>query len=201
MIPVPAGVRVWIATGHTDMRRGMCSLARQVEHSCNRNVHTGGLYVFRGKKGDLVKILWHDGIGMSLYAISRSTARVSAMPVKVLRSAFRRWPTRWARAPPLCSRCTLLLRPMCLPLRGCTVMIRQSPFWRSSKPTRVASGHMSAMIDRSALLIHQRRYSIIRATGGKIIHKRILRITAVFCRPMPMLDTMRCSSQSVSPRR
>jgi len=68
MIPVPAGVRVWIATGHTDMRRGMCSLARQVEHSCRHNVHTGGLYVFRGKKGDLVKILWHDGIGMSLYA-------------------------------------------------------------------------------------------------------------------------------------
>ena len=68
MIPVPSGVRVWIATGHTDMRRGMRSLARQVEHSCKHNVHAGGLYVFRGKKGDLVKILWHDGIGMSLYA-------------------------------------------------------------------------------------------------------------------------------------
>jgi transposase len=68
MIPVPSGVRVWIATGHTDMRRGMHSLARQVEHNCKHNVHTGGLYVFRGKKGDLVKILWHDGIGMSLYA-------------------------------------------------------------------------------------------------------------------------------------
>ena len=68
MIPVPSGVRVWIATGHTDMRRGMRSLARQVEHGCKQNVHSGGLYVFRGKKGDLVKILWHDGIGMSLYA-------------------------------------------------------------------------------------------------------------------------------------
>ena len=31
MIPVPAGVRIWVATGHTDMRRGMATLARQVE--------------------------------------------------------------------------------------------------------------------------------------------------------------------------
>ena len=30
MIPIPSGVRVWIATGHTDMRRGMQSLALTV---------------------------------------------------------------------------------------------------------------------------------------------------------------------------
>ena len=68
MIGVPPGVRVWIATGHTDMRRGMTSLALQVQESLKRDPHGGDLYVFRGKSGKLIKILWHDGLGMSLYA-------------------------------------------------------------------------------------------------------------------------------------
>ena len=38
MIPLPAGCRVWIATGHTDMRRGMQGLALQVQEQlkCKR---------------------------------------------------------------------------------------------------------------------------------------------------------------------
>jgi transposase len=68
MIPVPSGVRVWLAVGHTDMRRGMNSLAVQVQQVLERDPHAGDLYVFRGKRGHLIKILWHDGIGMSLYA-------------------------------------------------------------------------------------------------------------------------------------
>ena len=68
MIPLGTGVRVWIAAGHTDMRRGMQSLARQVQEALHRDPHCGDLYVFRGRSGALVKILWHDGIGMSLYA-------------------------------------------------------------------------------------------------------------------------------------
>jgi transposase len=68
MIPVPSGVRVWLAVGHTDMRRGMDSLALQVQQALGRDPHAGDLYVFRGKRGHLIKILWHDGIGMSLYA-------------------------------------------------------------------------------------------------------------------------------------
>ena len=68
MIPVPSGMRVWLAVGHTDMRRGMNSLALQVEEKLGRDPHAGDLYVFRGKRGHLIKILWHDGIGMSLYA-------------------------------------------------------------------------------------------------------------------------------------
>jgi transposase len=68
MIPVPSGVRIWLAVGHTDMRRGMNSLAIQVQELLKRDPHAGDLYVFRGKRGQLIKILWHDGIGMSLYA-------------------------------------------------------------------------------------------------------------------------------------
>jgi len=68
MIPIPSGVRVWIATGHTDMRRGMNSLALQVQEGLKRDPHAGDLFVFRGRRGNLVKVLWHDGLGMSLYA-------------------------------------------------------------------------------------------------------------------------------------
>jgi transposase len=68
MIPLPTGVRVWIAAGHSDMRRGMQGLARQVQEGLQRDPHAGDLYVFRGRSGSLIKILWHDGLGMSLYA-------------------------------------------------------------------------------------------------------------------------------------
>jgi transposase len=68
MIPIRSGVRVWIATGHTDMRRGMNGLALQVQEGLKRDPHAGDLFVFRGRRGDLIKILWHDGLGMSLYS-------------------------------------------------------------------------------------------------------------------------------------
>jgi transposase len=67
MIPYPTGVRVWVAAGHTDMRRGMRGLALQVQEALKRDPHIGDLYVFRGRSGSLIKILWHDGVGMSLY--------------------------------------------------------------------------------------------------------------------------------------
>jgi transposase len=68
MIPVPSGVRVWLAVGRTDMRRGMNGLALQVQQALGCDPHAGDLYVFRGAKSDLIKIIWHDGVGMSLYA-------------------------------------------------------------------------------------------------------------------------------------
>ena len=68
MIPMRSDVRVWIATGHTDMRRGMNGLALQVQEGLKRDPHAGDLFVFRGRRGDLIKVLWHDGLGMSLYA-------------------------------------------------------------------------------------------------------------------------------------
>jgi transposase len=68
MIPVPASVRVWLAVGRTDMRRGMNGLALQVQEVLRRDPHAGDLFVFRGARGNLIKILWHDGLGMSLYA-------------------------------------------------------------------------------------------------------------------------------------
>ncbi|OYY05515.1 MAG: hypothetical protein B7Y73_01475 [Acidocella sp. 35-58-6] len=68
MIPVPAGVRIWIATGHTDMRRGMRGLALQVQEGLGRDPFAGDVFVFRGRRGSLIKAIWHDGLGLSLYA-------------------------------------------------------------------------------------------------------------------------------------
>ena len=67
MIAVPAGVRVWLASGPTDMRRGMNSLALLVQQVLGRDPHGGDLFVFRGKRGVLLKVLWADDLGMSLY--------------------------------------------------------------------------------------------------------------------------------------
>jgi transposase len=64
---IPSGARVWIAMGHTDMRRGMQGLALMVQQ-LGRDPFGGDLWVFRGRTGSLIKIVWHDGIGMSLYA-------------------------------------------------------------------------------------------------------------------------------------
>ena len=46
----------------------MNSLSLQVQQSFGRDPHAGDLFVFRGAAGDKLKIIWHDGIGMSLYA-------------------------------------------------------------------------------------------------------------------------------------
>jgi transposase len=68
MIPLPSDARIWVALGHTDMRRGMRGLALLVQEGLKQDPHQGDLYIFRGRSGSLVKILWHDDFGMSLYA-------------------------------------------------------------------------------------------------------------------------------------
>jgi transposase len=67
MISVPSGVRVWLATGHTDMRKGFGSLALLVQETFKRDPHAGDVWVFRGRRGDLIKVLWHDGDGGCLF--------------------------------------------------------------------------------------------------------------------------------------
>ena len=68
MIPVPAGVRVWLATGHTDMRKGFGGLSLLVQETLRRDPHSGNLFVFRGRRGDLIKVLWYDGQGLCLFS-------------------------------------------------------------------------------------------------------------------------------------
>ena len=68
MIPSPSGARVWLASGHTDMRKGMNGLALLVQETLRRDPHAGHLFVFRGRRGDLIKVLWHDGQGLCLFS-------------------------------------------------------------------------------------------------------------------------------------
>jgi transposase len=68
MIPVSSGVRVWLATGRTDMRKGFDGLALLVQETLRSDPHGGNLFVFRGRRGDLLKVLWHDSQGMCLFS-------------------------------------------------------------------------------------------------------------------------------------
>lgn len=62
------GARVWLAAGATDMRKGFDGLARIVEEKLRRDPFGGQLFVFRGKRGDLIKALFWDGQGLCLFA-------------------------------------------------------------------------------------------------------------------------------------
>jgi hypothetical protein len=66
MIGFPPGVRVWLATGHCDMRKGFPGLALLVQEKLKADPHGGHLFVFRGRRGGLVKVIWHDGRGVSV---------------------------------------------------------------------------------------------------------------------------------------
>jgi transposase len=68
MIPVPAGLGVRLVTGRTDMRKGFDGLALVAQETLKRDPHSGHLFVFRGRRGDLVKLLWHDGQGLCLFS-------------------------------------------------------------------------------------------------------------------------------------
>jgi transposase len=56
MIPIPSGVQVWLATGYTDMRKGLDGLALIVQETLKRDPHNGHLFVFRGRRGCLIRI-------------------------------------------------------------------------------------------------------------------------------------------------
>jgi transposase len=68
MIALPSGTRVWVAAGVTDMRKGMDGLAALVQTTLSENPFSGHLFAFRGRRGDLVKLLWFDGDGLCLFA-------------------------------------------------------------------------------------------------------------------------------------
>jgi transposase len=85
MIPVPSNVRVWIATGHTDMRRGMVGLALQVQEGLKRDPHAGDLYIFRGKRGQhptfYIQIAARDD-RLPLASVSRADLSGVASPAR-----------------------------------------------------------------------------------------------------------------------
>jgi transposase len=68
VIEPPAGTKIWIAAGVTDLRRGFDGLSAQVQNTLQQQPFSGHIFVFRGRRGDIVKLLWWDGDGLCLFA-------------------------------------------------------------------------------------------------------------------------------------
>ena len=68
MIPVPASTRVWLAAGVTDMRKSFNGLSALAETVLEQDPFCGHLFVFRGRRGDLLKVIWFDGQGACLFS-------------------------------------------------------------------------------------------------------------------------------------
>jgi transposase len=68
MIPVPSNTKVWLAAGVTDMRKGFAGLSVLAEKKLKQDPFSGHLFVFRGRGGYLLKVIWYDGQGSCLFS-------------------------------------------------------------------------------------------------------------------------------------
>jgi transposase len=68
MISLPTGAHIWIAAGVTDLRRGFTGLSAIAQTVLQQDPYAGHVFVFRGRRGDLIKLLWWDGDGLCLFA-------------------------------------------------------------------------------------------------------------------------------------
>ena len=68
MIPVPSSTRVWLASGVTDMRKGFPGFAAQAERVLKADPYSGHLFIYRGRRGDLIEMIWWDGQGACLFS-------------------------------------------------------------------------------------------------------------------------------------
>lgn len=68
MLMQPSGVKVHLAAGYTDMRKGIDGLAMLVQGVLKQSPFSGHLFAFRGRKANLLKILYWDGTGLCLFS-------------------------------------------------------------------------------------------------------------------------------------
>jgi transposase len=64
---IPAGTQIWIVVGVTEMRYGFTGLSAKVQNVLRENPLSGQVFIFRGRRGDRIKILWHDSDGFCLF--------------------------------------------------------------------------------------------------------------------------------------
>jgi transposase len=67
VIELRTGTHIWIAAGVTDMRRGFQGLSAQVQTVLEKQPFSGHVFIFRGRRGDMIKLLWFDGDGLCLF--------------------------------------------------------------------------------------------------------------------------------------
>lgn len=125
MIALAAGVRVYLACGVTDMRKGMTGLAMLVQQTLAEDPFSGAVFAFRGRRAGLIKLIWHDGVGLSMltkrpehgqfaWPSASTTGRIalsSAQPAALLDGCEWRAPVPRRTIPPCCSRCCVRRRP------------------------------------------------------------------------------------------
>ncbi len=66
MIPLPSGTKIWLVAGITDMRNGFNGLAAKVQTALKDDPMSGHVFIFRGRSGSQVKLLWSTGDGLCL---------------------------------------------------------------------------------------------------------------------------------------
>ena len=114
MISLPPHVRVHVALGYTDLRKGIDGLSVLVQETLRADPFSGHVFVFRGRRAGLIKLLYHDGNGMCLYA-------------KRLDQGIFTWPVTQASPG---ERATVLLTPARLAMR------LDGLDWRAQAPAR-----------------------------------------------------------------
>lgn len=67
MISLPSGIRIWLVADVTDMRKSFNGLGELVKHTLDETPFFGHLFIFRGRRGDTVKILSADACGLCLF--------------------------------------------------------------------------------------------------------------------------------------
>ena len=65
--PMGTGVKAELSTGYIDIRCGFPSLALQVQEVLKHDSLSGHLFVFRARRSDILKIIWHDGPGACFF--------------------------------------------------------------------------------------------------------------------------------------
>lgn len=76
MIQVPVGTRIWLVAGLTDMRCGFQGFSAKVQTAIEENPWGGNVFIFRGRRGDLVKVLWATEDGLWLLARRLERGRI-----------------------------------------------------------------------------------------------------------------------------
>src|ERR1700761_7820597 len=162
MITPAAGVRIWLAAGLTDMRRGFDGLAALVQQHLGQDPFSGHLFVFRGKRGHLLKILFWDGQGLVLYAKRLERGRfvwpqakdgvVALTPAQLsmlTEGIDWRMPVRTWQPESICATSAASCRPMAMPVTPDSMATGSSkrPAWRmrganSSMCTRRPNLHL-----------------------------------------------------------
>lgn len=93
MVPLPSGTQIWLVAGVTDMRKSFNGLGEQIQQALNENPFSGHLFIFRGRRGDRVKILWADADGLCLFSKDCSSGRQFGTAKS--RSPGLNWPCCW----------------------------------------------------------------------------------------------------------